>query len=394
MSTENTPDYLDLPDEDFARLNEPEIPADPPTTEEEVEEGIDQEQENETETEEETEEEEETSEDPEDTEEEEEEDSEEEEEEEEETPDPANEEEAEATSENTDKPDEEKGEKDTEKKAEPDEALYKALYNEILGSPIKANGKEIQLKSPEEAKKLIQMGANYTKKMQVLQPALRVVKMLENNDLLNEDKLSFLIDLDKGNPQAIQKLIADKKFDPVSVDEEQAESYRPTNHQVSDAEMRFNQVLDEVEMTETGRALITDIAKQWDVESKQAVYRDPSIIPVINEHKAAGIYDHITTEMDRQKALGNLNGIPFLQAYKAIGDMLADQGLLPGMEPKQPEVPKEPLARRTAKPKKLSNSDKARAAAAPKSRPSSKPTEVDYLDMPDDEFLKQMDGRL
>ena len=271
---------------------------------------------------------------------------------------------------------------------------HKAFYDRILGQPIKANGKDIQLRSPEEAERLIQMGLNYTKKMQAWQPRMRVVTMLENNGLLDEAKLSHLIDLSKGDPLAIQKLLADSKFDPMSVDADQAASYKPGNHQVSDTEMAFNAALDDLESTDTGAELITEVAKQWDERSRQAVYQDPSILRVINEQKGLGLYARITTEMDRLKALGHLQGVPFLQAYRAVGDMLNDQGLLKPAEPqKQPDPT--PVETRVATPApKVSNNEKAAAASPTKATPAAAKTEQNFLDLPDDQFLKQMQGRL
>ena len=112
-----------------------------------------------------------------------------------------------------------KGETDTkavEKSAE--KAVdYKAAYEKIM-TPFKANGKLISLESPDEAVRLMQMGANYTKKLQALQPQLRMLRMLENNGLLDEQKLSYLIDLDKKNPSAITKLVKESGIDPIDID--------------------------------------------------------------------------------------------------------------------------------------------------------------------------------
>lgn len=276
---------------------------------------------------------------------------------------------------------------------EPTPEDYKAFYNRILGQSIKANGKDIQLRSPEEAERLIQMGLNYTKKMQAWQPRMRVVTMLENNGLLDEAKLSHLIDLSKGDPLAIQKLLADSKFDPMMVDADKAASYKPGNHQVSDTEMAFNAALDDLESTNTGVELITEVAKQWDEQSRQAVYQDPSILRVINEQKALGLYARITTEMDRLKTLGHLQGVPFLQAYKAVGDMLHDKGLLRPEPQKRPDPT--PVETRVATPApKVVNNEKAAAASPTKATPATPKQEPNFLDLPDDQFLRQMQGRL
>lgn len=273
---------------------------------------------------------------------------------------------------------------------------FRAFYERILVNPIKANGKEIQLRSPEEAERLIQMGLNYTKKMQAWQPRMRVVTMLENNGLLDEAKLSHLIDLSKGDPLAIQKLLADSKFDPMSIDADKAASYKPGNHQVSDAELNFNSVLDEIESTNTGGELIREVAKQWDEQSRQAVYQDPNILRVINEQKANGLYARITSEMDHLRTLGHLQGVPFLQAYKAVGDMLHDQGRLVQKQPEpQKTVPQVPVETRVAAPAPVvKNGEKAAAASPTKATPAAVKNEQNLLDLPDDQFLEQMQGRL
>lgn len=272
---------------------------------------------------------------------------------------------------------------------------YAAFYNELLGQPIKANGKEIQLRSLEEIKQLLQMGLNYTKKTQAMQPVLRVVKMLENNGLLDEAKLAHLIDVDKGNPQAIQRLLADKKFDPNQIDSDEAASYVPGNHQVSDTEMAFNAALDELETSPTGVEIIQAVAKQWDEQSRRAALQDPSILQVLHQQKTLGLYDVITTEMDRLTTLGQLQGVPFLQAYRAVGDMLNDAGKLKPKADTTPPIVEAPVETRVAAPAPtVDNSAQALAATPTRATPASKPIETNLLDLPDDEFLKRFNGRV
>ena len=80
---------------------------------------------------------------------------------------------------------------------------YEAFFKQVM-APFKANGRTIELKSPDEAIRLMQMGAGYGRKIQDLQPHLKVLRMLEKNELLDENKLSFLIDVNAKNPEAIK----------------------------------------------------------------------------------------------------------------------------------------------------------------------------------------------
>ncbi|MGV8863299.1 MAG: hypothetical protein ACOH2T_19295 [Pseudomonas sp.] len=269
---------------------------------------------------------------------------------------------------------------------------YQAFYDRLLKNPIRANGKDIQLKSPEEVERAIQMGLNYTKKMQTLQPALRVVKMLENNKLLDETQLSYLIDLHQKKPEAIQKLLAESQFDANEVDTDKAEQYVPGNHQVSDNEMAFESALEYVENTPTGPELITEIARQWDANSRQALFDEPGLLSVINDQKANGIYGRITSEVARRQALGNLQGMPFLRAYKTVGDELQAQGLLVQTQQAPPPVP---VATRVVAPSpKVANNDRAKAASAPKAIPTAIKMDVNHLAQSDEDFLKEMEGRV
>jgi hypothetical protein len=169
----------------------------------------------------------------------------------------------------------------------------------------KANGKTIELKNEQEALALMQMGANYTKKLQELQPHRKMLMMLENNGLLNEGKLSFLIDLEKKNPEAIKKLIKDAGIDPLEIDTSVDSAYRPGDHSVTDQEEQFRTVISDIATDEAGKETVLKI-QSWDQTSKDAVWAQPEIMRVIHEQRENGVYDIITTEMERRKTLGTI----------------------------------------------------------------------------------------
>ena len=270
---------------------------------------------------------------------------------------------------------------------------YEAAYKQIM-APFKANGKMVTLQSPDEVIRLMQMGANYTKKLQALQPQLRMLRMLENNDLLNEDKISYLIDLEKKNPQAIQKLIKDSGIDPMDIDVEKDPGYAPGNHRVSDAEYQFSAVVQEVNSTPVGQQLISDINRTWDDQSKQALWEDPSIMRVLSDQRENGIYAQITAEIERRQMMGQLRTEPFIVSYRNIGQELQQQGrLVPTSSPSMPQAQQAPqhsrvLDTRTAKPKTAANNDKAKAASPVKSTAAKAAPDFNPLAMNDEEFEK------
>ena len=202
---------------------------------------------------------------------------------------------------------------------------YKAKYEEIL-APFKANNKEIQVSSIEDVRQLMQMGANYNKKMSGLKPHLKIIRQLENNGLLDETKLNYLIDLDKKDPGAITKLIKDSGIDPLNVDTEAESDYQPKAYNVNDKEVELSEILDDLKDTSSYAETIDVISNKWDESSKRVILDEPVIIRTINDHMASGIYDEIASVLEREKMLGHLNGLSDLEAYKQIGDRMHDNG--------------------------------------------------------------------
>jgi hypothetical protein len=274
---------------------------------------------------------------------------------------------------------------------------YKAAYEQIM-APFKANGKEIKLESVDEAVRLMQMGANYTKKLQALQPNLKLLKMMENNGLLDEGKLSYLIDLDKKNPAAIQKLLRESGVDPLDIDTRAEPNYKPGNYQVSDEQMTFSTTLEEVSSDPAGAQIVVAVNRTWDEQSKREIYKDPNILRVLTDHKHNGIYDKISAEMDRRRVLGTLPAtMPFLNAYMSVGKELDQRGALTPTAPAQAaqNPGQQPQARivetRTAPPKQAPNADKARAASPVSSSPKKAAPDFNPLALSDEEFMKNAD---
>jgi hypothetical protein len=291
-----------------------------------------------------------------------------------------------------DKP-EEKAEEKSDDKVEDIPIEAKAVaYNQIM-APFKANGKTIQLKSPEEAIALMQMGANYTKKLQELQPQRKLLLMLQNNGLLDEGKLSFLIDLDKKDPAAIQKLIKDSGIDPMDIDTSVEPAYTPGGHIVGDREANFTDTLGELSSTPEGKESIA-VFQEFDDTSKKAIWEDPSVMTVLHAQRASGVYDLIKDEMERRMTLGEIpRNLPFLQAYKQVGDLMVAEsaggkGDGGGNAPAGDQAP-QVVTTRPAKPKPtVANGDRATAASSTKVATKKAEAIPNPLDMSDEEFAK------
>ena len=267
---------------------------------------------------------------------------------------------------------------------------YEAEYKRLL-TPFKANGHNVTVGSVDDAITLMQMGANYNKKMAGLKPSLKILKLLENNNLLSEEKLSYLIDLERKNPQAIGKLIKDSGLDPLELDPEKASEYQPQIHTVDDREIELDTVLDEIQHTPTYTRTLGIVSKEWDGASKQLIAQHPQLLAVINDHVQRGIYDVISATVEREKMLGRLNGMSDIEAYRQVGDAIQAQGGFEHLGRSQAQTPT--AGPEQGKPAVSANADKLndqRRAASPSKAgsPATASPEFNPLAMSDAEFAK------
>ena len=262
-----------------------------------------------------------------------------------------------------------------------------------LFAPFKANGKEMQIDSIDDARTLMQRGANYNKKMAALKPNLKVLKTLENNDLLDPEKINYLIDLDKKNPEAIRKLIKESQLGIADLDIDEDVEYSPSNHAASDKEMELDDVLEAIRDTPSYQRTSSLVATEWDDASKQKFAKEPSRIAVINAQIQSGVFDQITAQVEKEQALGKLGNLSDIDAYEMVGNAMLAQGLLgtPEGQSSKPRPKRNVAAKTNAKEEQR----RQRKQSASPSK-SSKPVvteDFNPLSMSDDEIAKISDSK-
>ena len=281
--------------------------------------------------------------------------------------------------------------------AEKDKASTEA---ERIFAPFKANGKEMKVGNVDEAIQLMQMGANYNKKMAGLKPNLRMMKMLDKNNLLSEEKLNYLIDLNNGDPKAIGKLLKDSKLEPMDIDASDGSQYTPSNHGVDESEMALDEVIEGIKDSEHYNQTIDLVTAQWDEASRNVVAGAPKLLSVINGHMASGVYTLIKQQVEREKMLGKHVGVSDIEAYRAVGDSLNAEGKfdhLANPESKEAEGHQDkPVAKALSQKKREkaeSTRKRKRAASSSKASPTqAQPTGFNPLAMSDAEYEKQFNS--
>lgn len=202
-----------------------------------------------------------------------------------------------------------------EEKPKEDKSIdYKSAYNTIM-KPFKANGKEITPKSIEDIINLTQMGANYTKKMQAMAPYRKIVETLSKANISKEDDINFLIDVFKGDDNAIKKLLEKHSIDPLNLDMEDT-SYIPKNNIIGDDELEFRMTIDDIQ--ESAPKIQDIINNHWDVKSKTAVLGNPAVLRDLNTEIVLGRFDKIQGILEQEKVMGRYQGVPDIEAYADV----------------------------------------------------------------------------
>jgi len=201
-----------------------------------------------------------------------------------------------------------------------------AFYDKIT-APFKADGKEMTIRSPEDAIRLMQMGVNYSRRMEEIKPLRVQDQMLKEQGLDSPEKLNFLIDLSKGKPEAIKKLLKEYSIDPVDIDTSTESTYQATDYQGDPKDIAFSDAIQTTLNAEGGNELIQDINDNWDDQSKEALRDQPAIFQNVLAQQQSGVYSRVNKELEYQRTMGYLTNIPFLQAYHEVGEAMQKAGV-------------------------------------------------------------------
>ena len=261
-------------------------------------------------------------------------------------------------------------------KVDNQEVDYKSIYEQVF-KPFKANGKEITPKSVEDIISLMQMGANYTKKMQLMAPMKKVVQSLDNAKI-DEQELNFLIDVSKGDKEAIKQLLIKHKIDPLEIDLDGDNTYSPRNNIASDEDVEFNDTL--MDIHDSLPRIQEILNNTWDDNSKKAILKDPRLMRALHEEVQMGRFDEVQKRLEAEKTFGRYKGISDVNAYIDLVSKMEQERMKTKTQPETPT--------RTESTKKIPDKSKAAPTKGKTSKSSSSLTAKDLLSMSDDEFNK------
>jgi len=253
------------------------------------------------------------------------------------------------------------------------EEQYKAAL-----APLKASGREVNIDNIDELRTLAQMGIDYQKKMVALKPHKSVIKTLEKEGI-DSERLNYLIDLNKKNPDAIKHLLKDSGINPLEIDTEEELKYTPTNYKVDESTVAMDDVIESISTSPKFTSTVEIVSKQWDSKSREVIANNPEYLVSLNEHVHNGVYDQIDTVLQKEKLLGRLKGMSDIDAYIQIGNWMQENGLFSNQVTKPTTEIAQPVVQ--TKQEDLEIKQKKLAASPTKAVAKTKPTNLDSIDL-------------
>lgn len=203
--------------------------------------------------------------------------------------------------------------------------LTDAEFRQLVTASFRANHQDVQVDNPDDIRKLMQFGMNYHKKMGELAPHRKILKSLEQNGLLEADKINFAIDLLKGDKAAVAKFLKDQSIDTYELPDLEETPYQSKNYMPTDERVAFDEKTQELQGSEAGQRVLSYV-KNLDQDSFFEVYSNPVILDNLQRHAENGLMNDTLAILEKEYALGNVPAnIKPIDAYAHVAEQLQSQ---------------------------------------------------------------------
>lgn len=241
---------------------------------------------------------------------------------------------------------------------------------------IKASDMELDL-TLDELKVLASKGIDYTKKTQVLAPWRKTISALQESGLGSED-VNLMIDVLKGDKNAIAEVLKRTKVDPLEVDVDDKAQYTPNQYGKDETQLAIEEVVESIvhdpDYPKTAR-VVDDV---WDSKSRELMKANPSLIRGLHEEIKIGRYEIVAPMAAKMKTMDAVRGNPTVSDLEYY-QMAVDNYI-------QATQQNQTVDKSVSRQQEIQEKAPARKAAATTKRMSGGRAVVDYLDDNDDQF--------
>ena len=261
-----------------------------------------------------------------------------------------------------------------------DDVNYETSFNELM-KPIKVSGEEVTVKSIDDARNLISMGIDYSRKMRDIKPLRAIGATLTEAGIMkdgqvDEEVLMRLVDINRGDKDALAQLMAEKEIDPLDMATEDIK-YTPTATMATQSSVEIADVEKELSSRGNVDRVVNELDKM-DNKSKQFFNETPANLLMLDDDINSGAYEKIMGAVRYEKTLGRLQGMSDMEAYIQLAQAEGNEGVKTLQTPQAPAAKPKPSVK------------KRKAAAISKRAPAKKTVQktYDYEGMSDEDFEK------
>jgi len=173
----------------------------------------------------------------------------------------------------------------------------------------KANGKDYEFSSDEIVEQFPQIfgqAMDYTKKMQAIKPWRKTIDALEGAELSHKD-VSLMIDVLKGDKEAITEVLKRTGTDTLEIDTEADSAYIAKDYGRDDGALAIKDVVDDISQDVEYSTTHNILSKEWDEKSWNTMAADPNMIRLLHTDVKSGMYQTLQPLAEKLKVFGGAN---------------------------------------------------------------------------------------
>lgn len=305
-------------------------------------------------------------------------------------------------------PDEENA--DAEEKPKTEEEPKQAEVRPTQKHKFKANGREYEFTDDEireQFPRIFGQAMDYTKKMQALKPWRKTIDAIEGAQLSHDD-VNLMIDVLKGDKDAVAAVLKRTGVDALEIDVEQSR-YVPKDYGRDDKALAVKDVIDEISGDAEYSTTYRILNKEWDDDSFREMTNDPDLIRLLHIDVKSGMYDRVQPIAEKLKVYdrGRRSSLDYYKEAARVYFNEQAQEEARRAEQEKARVLKESELANKARVKDVKDQQQQRVAvkqeaekrkaAAPTKKVAGTKKVIDYLDDSDEayeEWYKSLQNRM
>ena len=166
----------------------------------------------------------------------------------------------------------------------------------------KANGREYKFTQDEimaQFPKIFGQAMDYTKKTQAMKPWRKTIDAIEEAKLGHDD-INLMIDVMKGNKEAIAEVLKRTGVDSLEIDTENSK-YTPNDYGRDDKALAIKDIIEEISVDREYEITHKVLSKEWDEKSFRKMTDDPELIRLLHNDVKSGTFDKVQAVAEKIK---------------------------------------------------------------------------------------------